>query len=194
MLKGESSIMKNEVNSILLAESEKNNIIDELLPILGISSCPNFLKNKLFLFLDSGVWVVSQDFYDKMAQLNVNFTNTKKIRYCGIFLGKFRKIFGLSLESLYFLKDDTKRFVILKGKTLQKFLYGKKVEIKIKSDSLGNLDFTKVIVKNPDLEPVGIGSFSILETGSEEGSFLILSIEPVVDLGFYLRKEEQIFR
>ena len=140
--------------------------------------------------MKSGIWVVPNDIMDFINnQVPNDFISN--VKYCGIFLGSFRKDFGLSLESLYHLKGNIQRFVVLKGKPLQKFLYGRNVNCTIQTSCLENMDPKKIVVMTHEHEPVGIAYFTVLSNISNNK--ITLELKSIVDLGLYLRKEQQSF-
>ena len=184
--------MSTQIRITFLDDSEKNRIIEEIYLLMGIQQTPSIIENSNLIKLNSGIWLISDEILDFIRDEKIIENFNKNIKYCGIFLGTFRKKFGLSLESLYFVKDEIQKYVILKGKTLQKFLYGKTVQVKLNKSWISNPEYKKIIIVNSEKIPVGIGQFKIVETIDE--NTVVLEIESIVDLGFYLRKESQIFQ
>lgn len=177
----------------MITNEAKENIISEIKSLIGANETPKFLSNFYWLELDSGIWLLSQTQQNFIQNLSSNGLE-KKLKYAGIFIGKIRKNFGLSMESLYFLQPYMTRFVIIKGKTLQKYLYGKTTIVTVNKDDINNLELKKVIVMTPEKQPVGISSFTVLEERKENNKILFsLKLEPITDLGMFLRKERTMF-
>lgn len=177
----------------MISSETKNSIISEICLLIGNKSIPEFLQTMVWLDLNSGIWVISYRQSEFLETLDTDEL-LKRLKYAGIFIGKIRKNFGLSIESLQFLQPYIKRYVEIKGKTLQKYLYGKTITITVNQNHLENLNLQKIIVMTPDGEPVGISHFTVLETKTENEELLIsLKLEPITDLGMFLRKERTMF-
>ena len=177
----------------MISEEVKNSIIGEICSLIGMDHPPQLLITRVWFELESGIWLITEEqklFVEKYLQDQYK----KKIKYAGIYLGKIRKNFGLSMEALYPLQPFIKRYCIIKGKTLQKYLYGKTVTIGIQKDEISNIDYQKIIVMTPEKQAVGISSFSVLEEyKAEEKTYLMLKLEPITDLGMFLRNERTMF-
>ena len=177
----------------MLPSETKFSIISEISSFLGDDSVAEFLQTKVWLKLDSGIWLVNSEQVNFLEAVNSDEL-TKSLKYAGIFIGKIRKNFGLSVESLQYLKPFIKRYIIIKGKTLQKYLYGKTITITASQKHLDNLEFQKIIVMTSEGDPVGISHFTILETRKENNEIIYsLKLEPITDLGMFLRKERSMF-
>ena len=178
------------MNTILLDDNTKNEVLGEIKTLIGNPSIPKIFENNIIISLSSGLWLVSTEIYNYIMNTVGEDIQIKFLRYSGIYLGSIRKQFGLSLESLYFIKNDLKRFIILKGKQLQKFLYGRTVVVEV--DYLDDSSYSKIVIVTQEKEPVGIGKISILERNVNRN--LTIEISSIVDLGLYLRKEDSIFQ
>ena len=177
----------------MLTSETKETIITEIKSLIGSNETPEFLNTFYWLELDSGIWLLDKS-QQKFIQNLPSDTFLKKIKYAGIFIGKIRRNFGLSMESLHHLQPYMTRYVIIKGKTLQKYLYGKTTIVTVNKEEISNLELRKVIVMTPEKQPVGISSFTILEEKKEKNNiFLSLKLEPITDLGMFLRKERTMF-
>jgi ribosome biogenesis protein Nip4 len=148
-------------------------------------------KDTNLIVLPSGIWLVSNNILKFLGTIELN-SFQRKIRYCGLYFGVIRRNFGLSLEALDFVKEKIYRFITLKGKTLQKFLYGKKVQITINPRLIVDVEYKKIIIMTEDKEPVGIGQIELIEI--IDNNSIIIEIESIVDLGLYLRKEHLMFQ
>lgn len=174
---------------MIIEQQMKLSLEQEICSLIGASETPSLLKELEWISLESGIWLISHDqlkFLEKQIPNDLH----SKIKYAGIFIGKKRKQFGLSVESLYFLTPYITRYIEIKGKTLQKYLYGKSIHVKIPVDTIENLDMKKIIIMTSTKEPVGISSFTILE---KLPSILHLKLDPITDLGLFLRKERTMF-
>ena len=177
----------------MISPESKSSIITEICQLIGISSPPKFILNMDWVELDSGIWLVSPEQISYLESIK-DHDLLKSLKYAGIFIGKVRKNFGLSVESLQFLQPYIKRFVIIKGKTLQKYLYGKTITITVNEKDLNDLDLKKIIVSTPEGIPVGISKFTILETRKENNETIHnIKLDPITDLGMFLRKERTMF-
>ena len=179
--------------SIMLTDETKKNIIGEIKTLIGSEIIPEFLNTSHWLELDSGIWLLNEQQYKFIEKLpSTEFY--KKIKYAGIFIGKVRKNFGLSMESLYNLQPYIARYVKIRGKTLQKYLYGKTITVTIPKYKIKDLDLPKIIVMTPEEQAVGISTYTILEERKEGNETIIsLKLEPITDLGLFLRKERTMF-
>lgn len=176
-----------------ISPESKSSILNEICKIIGISSVPEFFFNMDWIEIDSGIWLITPEQSSFLESIK-DHDLLKSLKYAGIFIGKVRKNFGLSVESLQFLQPYIKRFVIIKGKTLQKYLYGKTITITVNDKNLHDLDLKKIIVTTPEGVPVGISKFIILETRQENNETLYsLKLDPITDLGMFLRKERTMF-
>jgi ribosome biogenesis protein Nip4 len=175
------------------ANKERKQIIQTICELLGSIEIPDILEKYHWLELESGIWLISEKQYT-FIQKYVSEDLIKKLKYAGLFLGKMRKNFGLSIESLDAFKPYITRFVIVRGKTLQKYLYGKTVTIKTPVKNISNTELKKIIVMTPEHEPIGISSFAIFEEIVEENEKnFVLKLEPISDLGLYIRNESSTF-
>ena len=171
----------------------KNTIISEIQTLIGAKNPPPLLNESHWLELDSGIWLVNKT-QQKVIESLSNQGLLKKIKYAGIFIGKVRRNFGLSIESLNFLQPYIMRYIIIRGKTLQKFLYGKTITITMDKSSIDNLELQKIIVMTPEKQPVGIAGFTILEEQYDQKiNNISLKLDPITDLGMFLRKERTMF-
>lgn len=177
----------------MIDTTKKTKLITEICTFLGTSTVPPVLKESIWVELDSGIWLLSPEQADFFTN-HIPDELQRKIKYAGLYIGKIRKNFGLSLESLYPLRSYITRYVTIKGKTLQKYLYGKSVTLKIRKNDIENLNLEKIVVMSSDEIPVGISSFIILEKIQEqEILWLTLKLEPITDLGMFLRNERKTF-
>lgn len=177
----------------MISNEEKNSIIKEICSFIGTTKAPPFLVNNNWIVLASGIWVITKE-QQVFIEKQMPETLQKKIKYAGIFLGKIRKNFGLSMEALYPLQPFISRYAIIKGKTLQKYLYGKSVIIEIVKADIQNLELNKLIIMTSERQAVGISSFTVLEEVEiEEKAVLKLKLEPITDLGMFLRNERTMF-
>ena len=177
----------------MISNEIKNSIIQEINFLIGANETPEILHSHFWLELESGIWLLNETQYNFM-QKQSSPDLKKKLKYAGIFIGKIRRNFGLSIESLYNLQPYISRYVMIKGKTLQKYLYGKTISITINKTNIENLNLKKIIVMTPERQPIGISSFTILEEKKEGNEIIIsLKLEPITDLGMFLRKERTMF-
>ena len=174
---------------VLIDKDIKLAIEKEICTLIGSKETPGLLTQLTWIQLESGIWLVPQEQLT-FIETQIPEDLYKKIKYAGIFIGKIRKNFGLSVESLHFLSPYITRYIEIKGKTLQKYLYGNPIRVKVPMDTIKNLDLQKIIVMTSKNEPVGISSFTILE---KLPGFLHLKLEPITDLGLFLRKERTMF-
>ena len=171
----------------------KNSVIEEINSLIGAKKTPEILQSYFWLELESGIWLLNETQFN-FLQTHSSPELEKKLKYAGIFIGKIRRNFGLSIESLYNLQPCISRYIIIKGKTLQKYLYGKPITVTINKNNIENLDLKKIIVMTPERHPIGISRFTILEEKKEGDKTIIsLKLEPITDLGMFLRKERTMF-
>ena len=177
---------------MVLKDTQKT-ITQEICTLIGASHPPAFLQEGSWLELDSGIWILSKHL-EEFMKANEIAEYIKKIKYAGIFLGKIRRNFGLSMEALYPLQPFITRYGIIKGKPLQKYLYGKPVILEVEKNKIANLELQKLIIVTPEKEPVGISSFTIVEEEVHQGKTILqLQLQPITDLGMYLRNERTMF-
>ena len=177
----------------MLTNELKRTIISDITSLIGTINNPPLLSDSHWLELDSGIWLLN----DRQYNLITNLTEPvllRQLKYAGIFIGKVRRNFGLSIESLHFLQPYITRYITIKGKTLQKFLYGKTITVTISKSSLNDLGLKKIIIMTVEKEPVGIAGFTLLEEYKDNRDKKIsLKLEPITDLGMFLRKERTMF-
>ncbi len=177
----------------MITNETKNTIISEIKTLIGAEKTPEFLNTTHWIELESGIWLLNDQQFNFIEKLpSAEFL--KKIKYAGIFIGKVRKNFGLSMESLYTLQPYITRYVTIKGKTLQKYLYGRTITVTLPKHKIKNLGLEKIIVMTPEMQAVGISGFTVLEERKEDKDILIsLKLDPITDLGLFLRKERTMF-
>ena len=177
----------------MITKEVQTTIIQEICSFIGSQRPPPLLVDNLWIELDSGIWLVSKE-QNEFIQKVLSEELFKKIKYAGIYLGKIRKNFGLSMEVLYLLQPYITRYAIIKGKTLQKYLYGKSVTLQVEKNNIQNFEPQKLIIMTPAKEPVGISSFKILEEIKEENNInLKLQLDPITVLGMFLRNVRSMF-
>ncbi|MHA2365301.1 MAG: hypothetical protein ACXAC7_15190 [Candidatus Hodarchaeales archaeon] len=115
------------MNIQLVLEEEKNDILEEITILIGNNIIPQLTK-LVWLQFPSGIWCITKQYYQQLISIILNLEESV-LQFTGFYLGKRRKIFAISLESLNFLKNMIKRYVIIQEKPLKKFLYGKTVRI-----------------------------------------------------------------
>lgn len=179
---------------ILVSNTIKASTLKDITQILGTSDI-SLIKDLIWLQLPSGIWLISQSYFENL-QVLVNSIEKQAFQFAGLFLGQQRRHFGLSFESLYFLKELIQRYIILTKKPLEKFFYGRKVVVHAEiQPSIATLETTnKIIVLSPEHMPVGIASVSFESNNADTNKLRPkLIIKPINDIGMYLRKEHQIF-
>ena len=167
----------------MVSKQEKISILKEINTVIGSKNLVA-LEELIWLDLPSGIWAVSTSVYKVVKQIVISLKD-HKFQFAGVFLGKLRHQFGLSLESLYFIKNAINRYIILEDKLLEKFLYGKSVKVKkheFKDNILFNIN-SKIVIMTADIIPVGIASIRSINKG-------YYTIKPIIDLGIYLRKQK----
>ncbi|MHA1992245.1 MAG: hypothetical protein ACW981_14270 [Candidatus Hodarchaeales archaeon] len=132
-------------------------------------------------------FILEQNIYEEYKKLK-NIENS--LRSIGIYFGRMRKEFGLALEALDILVQKISRDALIKSSIKlnsgqsKTFLYGKRVtKKKFSNKELFSKEIlTKRFVLDEHGDVLGIGVIK-----RSEDSILI---NPIVDLGQYLRSED----